>query len=96
MGPTLDFLTLLPYVSELVKGLTTTVVLTVVTTLTGLGLAVAVAYLRVNGQPWMRWGLGGYVEVTRNTPLSCSCFLSFLACRGWVSKLMPLPPPLSP
>ena len=41
MGPTLDFLTLLPYVSELLKGLTTTVVLTVVTTLTGLALAVA-------------------------------------------------------
>lgn len=32
MGPTLDFLTLLPYVGELVKGFTTTVALTVVTT----------------------------------------------------------------
>ena len=51
MGLTLDFLTLLPYASELFKGLTTTVVLTVVTTLTGLALAVAVAYLRVNAQP---------------------------------------------
>lgn len=87
MGPTLDFLTLLPYVSELVKGLTTTVVLTVVTTLTGLGLAVAVAYLRVNGQPWMRWGLGGYVEVTRNTPFIVQLFFIFFGLPGLGIKI---------
>lgn len=91
MGPALDFLTLLPYLSELLKGLTTTVILTVVTTLTGLALAVAVAYLRVNAQPWVRWGLGGYVEVTRNTPFIVQLFLSSSVCRDWVSKSMPLP-----
>ncbi|ATH76467.1 MULTISPECIES: amino acid ABC transporter permease [Halomonadaceae] len=87
MGPTLDFLTLLPYVGELIKGLTTTVILTVVTTLTGLALAVAVAYLRVNGQPWVRWGLGGYVEVIRNTPFIVQLFFIFFGLPGLGIKL---------
>lgn len=87
MGPTLDFLTLLPYASELLQGLTTTVMLTVVTTLTGLTLAVAVAYLRVNGQPWVRWGLGGYVEVTRNTPFIVQLFFIFFGLPGLGIKI---------
>lgn len=87
MGPTLDFLTLLPYVSELLKGLTTTVILTVVTTLTGLALAVAVAYLRVNAQPLVRWGLGGYVEVIRNTPFIVQLFFIFFGLPGLGIKI---------
>ncbi|MFJ5538006.1 amino acid ABC transporter permease [Vreelandella titanicae] len=87
MGPALDFLTLLPYVSELLKGLTTTVVLTVVTTLTGLALAVAVAYLRINAQPWVCWGLGGYVEVTRNTPFIVQLFFIFFGLPGLGIKI---------
>lgn len=87
MGPTLDFFTLLPYVSELLKGLTTTVILTVVTTLTGLALAVAVAYLRVHAQPWVRWGLGGYVEVIRNTPFIVQLFFIFFGLPGLGIKI---------
>ncbi|QPL45482.1 amino acid ABC transporter permease [Halomonas sp. A40-4] len=87
MGPTLDFLTLLPYVSELLKGLTTTVILTMVTTLTGLALAVAVAYLRANAQPWVRWGLGGYVELTRNTPFIVQLFFIFFGLPGLGIKI---------
>ncbi|KPQ26280.1 MAG: polar amino acid transport system permease protein [Halomonas sp. HL-48] len=87
MGPTLDFLTLLPYVGQLFKGLATTVTLTVVTTLTGLLLAVAVAYLRAHAQPWVRWGLGGYVELTRNTPFIVQLFFIFFGLPGLGIKI---------
>ncbi|MGR2739129.1 amino acid ABC transporter permease [Billgrantia sp. Q4P2] len=82
MGPTLDFLTLLPYVSELVRGLTTTVILTVVTTLSGIALAVVVVYLRLHGRPWTRFGMGSYVEITRNTPFIVQLFFIFFGLPG--------------
>ncbi len=87
MGPTLDFLTLLPYVSELVRGLSTTVVLTVVTTLTGIALAVVVAYLRLYGRTWTRFGLGSYVEITRNTPFIVQLFFIFFGLPGLGIKI---------
>ncbi|MCE8033540.1 MAG: amino acid ABC transporter permease [Halomonas sp.] len=87
MGVTLDFLTLLPYVSELARGLTTTVILTVVTTLTGIALAVVVAYLRIHGHPWVRMGMGGYVEVTRNTPFIVQLFFIFFGLPGLGIKI---------
>ncbi|NIC36896.1 amino acid ABC transporter permease [Halomonas desiderata] len=82
MGVTLDFLTLLPYASELVRGLTTTVILTVVTTLTGIALAVVVAYLRLHGRSWTRFCMGSYVEVTRNTPFIVQLFFIFFGLPG--------------
>ncbi|GGX84237.1 polar amino acid ABC transporter permease [Litchfieldella qijiaojingensis] len=77
MGLTLDFLALSPYVGELARGLVTTVVLTVVTTLSGLMLAIVVAYLRVHAATWVRRILGGYVELTRNTPFIVQLFFIF-------------------
>ncbi|WP_252106330.1 MULTISPECIES: amino acid ABC transporter permease [unclassified Halomonas] len=83
----LDFLTLLPYTSDLLKGLLTTVVLTVVTTLAGIMLAVVVAYLRAHGQIWLRRGLGTYVEVTRNTPFIVQLFFIFFGLPGLGIKI---------
>ncbi|WNL38337.1 amino acid ABC transporter permease [Halomonas sp. PAMB 3232] len=83
----LDFQTLLPYTDDLLKGLFTTVVLTVVTTLTGILLAVVVAYLRTHGRRGVRWGLNAYVEVTRNTPFIVQLFFIFFGLPGLGIKI---------
>jgi len=74
---TLDFATLLPYTDQILEGLLTTVLLTVGTTVTGIALAIVVAYLR-DGQPGIAGRLlGGYVEVVRNTPFIVQLFFLF-------------------
>ncbi|MFC3283812.1 amino acid ABC transporter permease [Litchfieldella rifensis] len=87
MGLILDFTTLLPYAGELWRGLATTVVLTVVTTLAGLMLAVVVAYLRLHASVWVRRTLGGYVELTRNTPFIVQLFFIFFGLPAFGIKI---------
>ncbi|PMR73290.1 amino acid ABC transporter permease [Billgrantia endophytica] len=77
MGISLDFMALSPYLGELLRGLFTTVVLTMVTTLAGLMLAIVVAYLRLNAAAWVGMALGGYVELIRNTPFIVQLFFIF-------------------
>ncbi|WP_280570631.1 amino acid ABC transporter permease [Chromohalobacter sp. 296-RDG] len=74
---TLDFSTLLPYTDEILKGLMTTVWLTVVTTFVGIALAIVVAYVRDGGRGIASRLLGAYVEVTRNTPFIVQLFFLF-------------------
>lgn len=77
MGISLDFMALAPYLGELTRGLLITVGLTVVTTLTGLLLAIVVAYHRLTPRTWVARILGGYVELIRNTPFIVQLFFIF-------------------
>nr|WP_275445707.1 MULTISPECIES: amino acid ABC transporter permease [unclassified Halomonas] len=86
----LDFSTLVPYAGELVQGFVTTVVLTAISTLAGLGLASLVAYVRSGKASLLGRMLGGYVEVTRNTPFIVQLFFLFFGLSALGFKISAL------
>ncbi len=77
MGYTLTFGDLLPYWDVLLHGLIFTVVLTVVSTIAGIGLGTFGAAGRTFGPRWLDWLIGAYVEVIRNTPFIVQLFFIF-------------------
>ena len=73
----------------LLKGLVLTCLLTLVATPLGVGLGIACAWSRVYGAPWLRWLVGSYVELFRNTPFIIQLFFLFF---GLPSLGLRLPP----
>jgi polar amino acid transport system permease protein len=73
----LQFAELLPYWDILLHGLIFTIVLTVVSTVAGVGVGTAGAAARTFGPKWLDAVVGAYVEIVRNTPFIVQLFFIF-------------------
>ena len=61
----------------LAKGITWTIGLTAIATLIGMVVGVACAWSRSSGPVWLRWVVGAYVDLIRNTPFIVQLFFIF-------------------
>ncbi|MGU3358820.1 amino acid ABC transporter permease [Methylobacterium sp. M6A4_1b] len=73
----LDFASILVQWPLLLRGAAWTVGLTAVATLLGAALAIACAWARSGGPLALRWLVGAYVELIRNTPFIVQLFFIF-------------------
>jgi polar amino acid transport system permease protein len=73
----------------LAKGVAWTVGLTAIATLIGMVVGVACAWARASGPPWLRWAVGTYVELIRNTPFIVQLFFIFFGLPAAGVKLTP-------
>ena len=73
----LQFAELLPYWDILLHGLIFTIVLTVVSTVAGIGVGTAGAAARTFGPKWLDPIVAAYVEIIRNTPFIVQLFFIF-------------------
>jgi polar amino acid transport system permease protein len=73
----LDFTSILVQWPLLLRGAAWTVGLTAVATLLGAALAIACAWARSGGPAPLRWLVGTYVELIRNTPFIVQLFFIF-------------------
>jgi polar amino acid transport system permease protein len=73
----LQFAELLPYWDILLHGLVFTIVLTVVSTVAGVGVGTAGATARTFGPKWLDPIVAAYVEIIRNTPFIVQLFFIF-------------------
>ena len=89
MRVTFDFLAVLSQWPLLLKGVAWTVGLTVVSAVIGVLLGIACAWVRVEGPGWLRWIVGSYVELIRNTPFIVQLFFVFFGLPAAGVKLTP-------
>lgn len=73
----------------LAKGVAWTVGLTTIATLIGMAVGVACAWARASGPAWLRWLVGSYVELIRNTPFIVQLFFIFFGLPAAGVKLSP-------
>ncbi len=73
----LDFTSILVQWPMLLRGAAWTMGLTAVATLLGAALAIACAWVRSGGPAPLRWLVGSYVELIRNTPFIVQLFFIF-------------------
>jgi polar amino acid transport system permease protein len=73
----------------LAKGIGWTVGLTAIATLIGMVVGVACAWARASGPAWLRWVVGTYVELIRNTPFIVQLFFIFFGLPAAGVKLTP-------
>jgi polar amino acid transport system permease protein len=73
----------------LAKGVAWTVGLTAIATLIGMAVGVACAWARASGPAWLRWLVGSYVELIRNTPFIVQLFFVFFGLPAAGVKLTP-------
>jgi polar amino acid transport system permease protein len=74
---------------QLLRGAATTLGLTVVSALLGVGLGVACGWARASGPLALRWVVGAYVELIRNTPFIVQLFFIFFGLPSLGVKLSP-------
>lgn len=84
-----DFLAVLSQWPLLAKGVAWTVGLTVVSTLIGVATGIACAWARTYGSVWLKWVVGSYVELIRNTPFIVQLFFVFFGLPAAGVKLPP-------
>jgi polar amino acid transport system permease protein len=84
-----DFLSILVQWPLLLKGVVWTVGLTAVSALIGVALAVGCAWARTHGPLWLKWVVGLYVELIRNTPFIVQLFFVFFGLPAMGIKLSP-------
>lgn len=89
MSVELDFLAVLGQWPLLLKGLLVTVALTAVSAVVGLAVGVACAWVRSQGHPLLRWAVGAYVEMVRNTPFIVQLYFVFFGLPSLGVKLSP-------
>lgn len=77
MRITFDFLAVLAQWPLLLKGVAWTVGLTAIATVVGMTVGTFCAWARANGPVWLRWVVGTYVELIRNTPFIVQLFFIF-------------------
>ena len=77
MGIEFDFGAVLGQWPLLVRGILWTLGLTLVATLIGMAVGIACAWARASGPAWLRWIVGSYVELIRNTPFIVQLFFIF-------------------
>ncbi len=85
----LDFPAVLAQWPLLLHGLAWTVGLTAVATAIGLALGIAFAWARSAGPAWLRWAVGAYVELIRNTPFIVQLFFVFFGLPAAGVRLSP-------
>ena len=73
----LDFLAVAIQWPLLLKGVAWTLALTVVSASIGVVLGVACAWSRTYGATWLKWLVGIYVELIRNTPFIVQLFFIY-------------------
>lgn len=72
-----DFASVLRQWPLLLAGTLMTLAMTLVSTVLGMLLGIACGWARANGAVWLRWVVGGYIEVVRNTPYIVQLFFIF-------------------
>ena len=85
----LDFPAVLAEWPLLLHGIYWTVGLTAIATVLGMALGIAFAWARAHGQTWLRWVVGTYVELIRNTPFIVQLFFIFFGLPAAGVKLTP-------
>ena len=73
----LDFLAVLAQWPLLLKGVAWTLALTAVSATIGVAVGVACAWSRTYGATWLKWVVGTYVELIRNTPFIVQLFFIY-------------------
>ncbi|MCU4117954.1 amino acid ABC transporter permease [Variovorax sp. N23] len=73
----------------LAKGVAWTIGLTAIATVIGMVVGVACAWARSSGPAWLRWVVGTYVELIRNTPFIVQLFFIFFGLPAAGVKLTP-------
>lgn len=86
---TFDFWAILVDWRLLAKGVAWTLGLTAIATVIGMVVGVACAWARAYGAPWLRWVVGTYVELIRNTPFIVQLFFIFFGLPASGVKLTP-------
>ncbi len=89
MRITLDFLAVLEQWPLLAKGVAWTLALTAIASLIGLAVGVAGAWARQQGPAWLKWIVGSYVELIRNTPFIVQLFFIFFGLPAAGHRLSP-------
>ena len=84
-----DFAAVLVDWRLLARGVAWTVGLTAIATLIGMAVGVACAWARASGPAWLRWLVGSYVELIRNTPFIVQLFFIFFGLPAAGVKLTP-------
>ena len=87
MSVTLDFLAVLREWPMLLKGVVWTLGLTAISAVIGVVAGVACAWARVHGALWLKWVVGAYVELIRNTPFIVQLFFVFFGLPSLGVKL---------
>ena len=85
----LDFPAVLNQWPLLAKGVLWTCSLTVVSAVIGVLAGVAFAWVRSHGSGWLKWGVGTYVELIRNTPFIVQLFFVFFGLPAAGIRLSP-------
>jgi len=85
----LDFLAVLSQWPLLAKGVLWTLGLTAIASVIGVLAGVACAWARSQGPGWLRWTVGCYVELVRNTPFIVQLFFIFFGLPAAGFKLSP-------
>jgi polar amino acid transport system permease protein len=85
----LDFLAVLSQWPLLAKGVLWTCSLTVVSAVIGVFVGVAFAWVRSHGSGWLKWVVGTYVELIRNTPFIVQLFFVFFGLPAAGIRLSP-------
>jgi polar amino acid transport system permease protein len=73
----LDFGAVLSQWPLLATGMLWTIALTAVSAVLGVALGVVFAWVRSHGAPWLKWVVGTYVELIRNTPFIVQLFFIY-------------------
>ncbi|HEX5738637.1 MAG TPA: ABC transporter permease subunit, partial [Hydrogenophaga sp.] len=89
MSIELDFLAVLAQWPLLVKGVVWTLGLTAISAAIGLVVGTLCAWARSSGPVWLRWLVGVYVELIRNTPFIVQLFFVFFGLPAAGVKLTP-------
>ena len=85
----LDFLAVLAQWPLLLKGIGWTLGLTVISASIGVVVGVACAWSRASGPAWLKWLVGTYVELIRNTPFIVQLFFIYFGLPAAGVKLSP-------
>jgi polar amino acid transport system permease protein len=89
MSIQIDFLSVLDQWPLLLKGLLVTIALTTASSVIGLAMGVACAWARSEGSAPLKWVVGTYVELIRNTPFIVQLFFIFFGLPSLGLKLSP-------
>ena len=92
MSITFDFLAVLQQWPLLLKGVAWTLGLTLIATVIGVGVGIACAWVRSQSgraPGWLKWVVGSYVELIRNTPFIVQLFFIFFGLPAMGVKLSP-------
>jgi len=73
----------------LAKGVAWTLGLTAIATFIGMALGIFCAWARASGPVWLRWVVGVYVELIRNTPFIVQLFFIFFGLPAAGVRLSP-------